>query len=231
MPAINIPADYWTVRPRGFAAFIAPYSEALETASGEVGRAADVLTHGGDAEARRQLGALDTDAGAILAAVATEHDALATTPTGEVLVGYNAGDRLTGYADTDVDATGNIVVKDPALTPPPVLPQDPNAPPAPPPDTQTPPDREPPYTPPPAQPPPPPEQAPPPDATSEQSSSGAGGAVHVSDASAIPPAASGPGNAGEPPEPVTAPPLPIYVTRDELAAVLDALSPTITLLV
>lgn len=99
MPEIEIPDDYWTIRPAGFAARTAVFSDPFSAVARDlVGGAAPVL-NGNDVQLRSELATADGDAETIRAMAVTNTAALATTPTSDPVLASSTGDGLATRAD------------------------------------------------------------------------------------------------------------------------------------
>lgn len=231
MAAIDIPDEYWTIEPRGFAALVQPYSAGLDGIRGDLLNGTADFGAGSNDAVATAVGDVDADSDVIAADAQGVYDGVVTADTEHVLSAYGTGDALHDAAD--------------ALAPPPELPpgashHKPTLPEPPPTSAHDPSDGTPVGI---ADPiPQPPQDTARPKTPNEGEPSGGATSAHGADASDDQAAGEVVSEARAPldlaatenvgaEEPAPVDPATLPITRGELAQVLDALSATIVIMV
>jgi hypothetical protein len=104
MAAIDIPDGYWTIYPPGFEARAMTLQAQLQAARYDVLNGARPIANGGDASLISDLALSDADEGAMRSDAAGEMNAAASAATGDVLTKYGHGDDLAGVVEADLMA-------------------------------------------------------------------------------------------------------------------------------
>jgi hypothetical protein len=126
MAAIEIPADYWTVRPAGFSALVQAFEPSFTDVHRDVVDALSAHVALASGDVPRQLGDLDADADTIAGHIGDERGAIDATPTADTLARYAHGDALAEQADRS-NPTYTLLPPDPNFVRP--HPPDPTEPP------------------------------------------------------------------------------------------------------